>query len=296
MADDRKMVSTELVRSLIAAQFPHWADLTVTPIVPGGWDHFSFRLGEDMLIRLPSAHGYSAQVQKEQTFLPLLAPHLPLPIPKAIALGKASADFPYAFGIYGWLEGETAERSQIDDPCRFAKDLGSFLTALYKIDASNGPEAGPHNFYRGGPLTMYNGETRTAIATLEDRIDAKSATAIWQAALSSQWRKPAVWLHGDIAAGNLLVRNGALSAVIDFGLISIGDPACDLAIAWTFFNDDSRRSFHAALPLDRQTWQRGRGWALWKCLITLEKLYGENIAAMDQHLQILDTIIQNELG
>ncbi|OLP45644.1 aminoglycoside phosphotransferase family protein [Rhizobium oryziradicis] len=292
MADDRKMVSTELVRSLIGAQFPQWADFTITPIVPGGWNNCSFRLGDTMVIRLPSAERYSAQVQKEQTFLPRLAPHLPLPIPEAIALGQASADFPHPFGIYGWIEGETAEHGKIDDPCRFAEDLAGFLAALYTLDASNGPEAGPHNFYRGGALSTYDRETRTAIATLKNKIDAKAATAIWETALSSQWRKPAVWLHGDIAAGNLLVNNGKLSAVIDFGSMGIGDPACDLAIAWTFFNDDSRRHFHAALPLDRETWQRGRGWALWKCLITLEKSDRDN----DPQLQILDTIIQNELG
>lgn len=295
MVDDRKMVSTELVRGLIAAQFPHWADLTITPIAPGGWDNCSFRLGDSMVVRLPSAAGYAAQVQKEQTFLPRLAPHLPLPIPEAIALGQASADFPHPFGIYGWIEGETAEHGKIDDLCRFAEDLAGFLTALYTLDASNGPEAGPHNFYRGSALSTYDLETRTAITTLKDRIDAKAATAIWEVALSSQWSRPAVWLHGDIAAGNLLVNNGKLSAVIDFGSMGIGDPACDLAIAWTFLGHDSRQRFHAALPLDRETWQRGRGWALWKSLITLEAGCN-NADGTDPQFKILETIVQNGLG
>ena len=289
------MLSGDLVRSLIAAQFPQWADLSVTPIVPGGWDHFSFRLGDRMVIRLPSAAGYAAQVQKEQIYLPYLAPRLPLPIPDASALGAASADFPHPFGIYGWLEGETTERCKIDDPCRFAEDLAGFLSALYKIDASNGPEAGPHNFYRGGSLVRYDLETRKAIAALKDRIDAEAASKIWEAALSSQWQSPAVWLHGDIAPGNLLITNGALSAVIDFGLMGIGDPACDLAIAWTFLEDNSRRRFHEALPLDRETWQRGRGWALWKCLITLEAAR-DKVDDTDPQFTILETIIHNGLG
>lgn len=296
MTDDRRTLSIELVCTLIADQFPQWADLPITPIIPGGWNNRSFRLGDTMTIRLPSAERYAAQVEKEQHFLPYLAPHLPLPIPPAIALGKPGTDYPWPFGIYGWIDGDTAEHGGIDDPIQFAQDLANFLNALYKVDIGDGPVAGPHNFYRGGLLAVYNDETRDAIANLSDKINTETATAIWDIALESHWSGPAVWLHGDIAPGNLLVQNGKLSAVIDFGSMGIGDPACDLAIAWMFLEGDSRQAFRTGLPLDTETWQRGRGWALWKTLITLEKLYRDGTEETGKQHQILRNILEHDLN
>jgi aminoglycoside phosphotransferase (APT) family kinase protein len=298
VTDDRPAISIELVRKLIANQFPQWADLPVAQIIPGGWDHRNFRLGETMVVRLPSAEPYAAQVQKEHKFLPGFARHLPLPIPEVIALGQASGDFPWPFGIYGWLEGDiaTGEKDNFDDLSRFAQDLALFLTALNAMDATDGPKAGAHNFFRGGPLAIYDRETRAAIANLSDTIDAPAVTALWQTCLSSPWTGPDVWLHGDIAPGNLLVQNGKLSAVIDFGLMAIGDPACDLAIAWTFFDTRSRQQFFETLPHDRATRQRGRGWALWKALITLEKATRDGTENASQQLDLVHTILQNDPG
>lgn len=296
MADDTQTLSVELVRSLIADQFPQWAEMPITAILPGGWDNRSFRLGDTMLVRMPSAEHYVAQVHKEQSFLPILAPHLPLPIPRPIALGQPGHHYSWPFSIYDWQDGNTAELGKIDDMDRFAQDLAAFLSALYTIDASNGPEAGLHNFHRGGSLAVYDAEARTSITNLQDKINAKAATKIWDAALSSQWNEPAVWLHGDIAPGNLLVKTGKLCAVIDFGLMGIGDPSCDLVIAWTFFDLSSSKRFRNAFSFDDQTWQRARGWALWKCLITLEKQYREPcVDTADQHA-LLDIIISRDFG
>ena len=269
MRIDETNIDVALVRGLLAAQFPQWADLPITPAVPQGWDNRTFRLGKCMTARLPSAERYAAQVEKEHRWLPRLAPHLPLPIPVPLARGAPAGAYPWPWSVYRWIEGETATAGRIADPHRFAAALARFLTALQRIDPTNGPPPGPHNFFRGGPLKVYDAETRQAITALEDEIDTGAVTAVWEAALASTWHGPPVWVHGDIAAGNLLVEDGRLSAVLDFGTSGVGDPSCDLAIAWTLFGDESREAFRAALGLDGATWARGRGWTLWKALITL---------------------------
>jgi len=261
-------IDAALVRRLIAAQFPHWAGLPVEPVEPGGWDNRTFRLGDDMLVRLPSAAGYVAQVEKEQRWLPHLAPLLPLPIPAPLARGAPSEFYPWPWSVYGWLHGQPAELDRIADLPVFARSLAGFLTALYRIDASGGPPAGQHNFHRGGRLAVYDEQTRAALSALAGRIDADAAADVWAGALASRWEQKPVWVHGDIAWGNLLVEDGQLCGVIDFGSSAVGDPACDLAIAWTAFSGASRQAFRDALALDEATWARGRGWALWKALIT----------------------------
>jgi aminoglycoside phosphotransferase (APT) family kinase protein len=260
-------------------------------VVSGGWDNRTFRLGEAMAVRLPSAERYAAQVAKEQLWLPRLAPHLPLPIPAPLAVGAPGEGYPWPWSVNRWLEGEPAESAPIADRVGFAAELAGFLTALQAVDAADGPAAGPHSFWRGGPLATYDGETRGAIAALAGRIDAAGATEAWEAALAAEWRGPAVWFHGDVAAGNLLVRDGRLAAVIDFGCAGVGDPACDLAIAWTFFAGESRAAFAEALPLDPATWARGRGWTLWKALIVLAAAPGANPAGVETCPRIIEAVI-----
>lgn len=222
-----------------------------------------------MTVRLPSCPDYAEQVEKEQYWLPKLAPYLPLPIATPIAMGKSDVNYPLPWSIYKWLEGEAATTGQISDLYQFARDLAKFLATLQQCDTTEGPVAGTHNFYRGGDLAVYDSETRAAINTLEDRGDVQAITTLWDEALASAWKRPPVWVHGDIATGNLLVKDGILSAVIDFGQLGIGDPACDLVIAWTFFTEKSREVFRASLPFDQATWTRACGWALWKALCSV---------------------------
>lgn len=263
-------IDVSLVRRLLV-QFPQWADLPVKRVEFDGWDNTTFRLGEDLSVRLPSAQAYAGQVEKEHRWLPRLAALLPLSIPVPLAMGVPANGYPWHWSVYRWLEGENATIKSIADLQQFATTLAQFLAALQRIDPADGPPPGQHNFFRGGPLTTYDSETRDAIATLRGRIDADAVTAVWEAALRATWHGPPVWLHGDVSAGNLLVEKGRLNAVIDFGCTAVGDPACDLTIAWTLLSGESRDAFRAALPLDRATWARGRGWALWKGLITLVK-------------------------
>jgi aminoglycoside phosphotransferase (APT) family kinase protein len=263
------MIDVALAERLVAAQFPQWGHLPVTPVEVSGWDNRSFRLGDEMVVRLPSAEGYVPQVDKEQRWLPVLAPHLPLPIPVPLARGVPAEGYPFPWSVYGWLDGENARLELIDDPVAFAVALARFLAAMQRIDPSGGPPAGPHSFFRGGPLETYDAETRRTIEALHGQIAGDAATAVWEAALAARWHGPPAWFHGDVAAGNLLVDGGRLTAVIDFGCCGVGDPACDVTIAWTLLSGESRDAFRAALPVDSATWTRGRGWALWKSLITL---------------------------
>jgi aminoglycoside phosphotransferase (APT) family kinase protein len=268
---NKARITSALVSRLVATQFPQWAELPVTPMEVDGWDNTTFRLGEELSVRLPSDDPYVAQVDKEHQWLPILAPQLPLPIPEPVAIGAPQLGFPRPWSVYRWLPGERATVERVADLVTFAADLADFLGDLYRIDPAGGPLPGKHNFFRGGPLTTYDGEAREALLVLEGEIDIGAATEVWEAALATTWHGPAVWIHGDIAASNLLVVDGRLSAVIDFGCSAVGDPACDLTIAWTFFFGDSREALRNRLSLDRGAWARGRGWALWKAMITLVK-------------------------
>jgi len=284
-------ITVALVRRLISAQFPQWAGLPIQPVKWDGWDNRTFHLGADMSVRLPSAQGYAAQVAKEQHWLPRLAPLLPLPIPVPLALGVPSAEYPWPWSVYRWLDGEPATIAPHTDLRQFATTLAQFLTALQRIDPTGGPPPGPHNFYRGGPLTVYNADTRQAIAALASRIDTEAVTAVWEAALQATWPGPPVWVHGDMAVGNLLVQEGRLSAIIDFGCSGVGDPACDLVIAWTFLSGESRAVFRAGVSVERAAWARGRGWTLWKALITLAGSLDTNPLKAAEARRVIDEVL-----
>lgn len=266
---DRGEITAEVAARLVAGQFPRWAGLPVVPVKINGWDNTTFRLGAELSVRLPSGGRYAAQVGKEHRWLPVLARHLPLPIPEPVALGRPGDGFPWPWSVYRWLAGEPAGEAEVADLAGFASVLAGFLTALQAVDASDGPPPGEHSCFRGAPLTTWDEQTRRLIRLVAGDIDAEAATGVWDAALASTWQRPPVWVHGDVTASNLLVADGALHAVIDFGCTAVGDPACDLVMEWTFFTGDSAEVFRRGLPLDEATWARGRGWALWKALLTL---------------------------
>lgn len=289
-------IDVSLVERLVAAQFPHWADLPVRPVALGGWDNRTFHLGDEMSVRLPSAERYVAQVGKEQRFLPVLGAHLPLPIPAPLAIGRPGEGYPWPWSVYRWIDGDPATRERIADMAGFAEDLADFLIALWKIDASDGPAAGTHNFHRGGSLSVYDEETRRSIDSLAGELDVPLITEIWERALASTWDRKPVWVHGDVAEGNLLVRDGRLSAVIDFGSSGVGDPACDLVISWTLFDEPAARAFRERVALDRETWERARGWCLWKALITVAGAPGTNPLAVDRHRRWIGRIVSDHPG
>ena len=284
----------ELVRRLIGAQFPQWAGLPVRPVPVDGWDHRSFRLGDTMLVRLPSAAAYAGQVEHEHRWLPGFAPLLPLAIPEPLGLGRPAEGYPLAWSVYRWIEGETAAAARVADMQAFTAALGRFLGALQRIDAAGGPEPGARNFHRGGTLAAYDAEAREAIRRLSPTIDAFTATSLWDAAVRTTWQRDPVWVHGDVSAGNLLVRDGELAAVIDFGQLAVGDPACDLAIAWSFLDPRSRAVFRSALALDAGTWLRGRAWALWKAATVSAGLADTNAVEKAQASRTLEAVLGSD--
>jgi aminoglycoside phosphotransferase (APT) family kinase protein len=285
-------ITVDVVSALLREQFPEWAELQVRSVEVDGNDNTSFRLGDDLVVRLPSHERYVLGVEKEHRWLPVLARELPLPIPEPVAKGRPSSGvFPRVWSIYRWLDGETAGGNPPTDRTAFAIDVATFLAALYSIDATGGPEAGEQSFWRGAPLIRYDDQTRKAIADLGETIDARAATAVWDAALDAPYRGEPVWVHGDVAANNLLVRDGRLCAVIDFGTSAVGDPACDTVLAWTFLEGKSRQAFREHLPVDHATWVRGRGWAIWKALITLAWNPHSNPAFTNECRQVLADVI-----
>lgn len=294
----RKIYSLSLpqMKRLIQEQFPQWAMLEIVPVAQSGWDNRTFRLGNELLIRMPSAQEYVNQVEKEQRWLPQLAPYLPLQIPPVVAKGEAGGEYPWPWSIYGWLEGEPASVATQLDLESIAYSLAIFLRALQQIDATGGPHAGEDNFYRGGALSVYDEQMHQALALLKDKIDTVSAQRIWEKAQASTWKHSPVWVHGDISRGNLLVQNGRLSAVIDFGQLAVGDPACDLAIAWILFKGASRTVFCRTLPLDEDTWVRGKAWALWKAVIVAAGLVGSNAPEALDCWQIIKEILEDSTG
>lgn len=270
MHADELDIDTGLVRRLVAAQFPQWAELPLTPVEPRGTDNALYRLGEDMVTRLPTRKRTSATLKKERRWLPELAPHLPLAVPLPLADGMPSEEYPLEWAIYRWLEGVNATEERVTDPKRLGIDLAEFVGALQQIDAADGPPPGPHNFGRGAPLSTRDKPTRTAILSLGDSVDTTAVTTAWEAALAApEWGRPPVWVHGDLDARNMLVAQGRLTAVVDFGCLGVGDPACDVMVAWKVLSADTRGAFRDALSVDDATWARARGWALSQALIAL---------------------------
>lgn len=270
MPADEVETDVALVGRLLASQFPEWAGLPVEPVPFFGTDNAIYRLGSDMAVRLPRREKNTLQLEKERRWLPRLAPLLPLAIPAPLANGKPAETFPFEWSVYRWLEGETATSERIADLAQAAADLAGFIAALQRVDPTDGPPPGEHNSFRGVPLATRDEATRAAIASLGATIDADAVTGAWEAALSApEWNRPPVWVHGDLDARNLLVERGRLSAVIDFGCLGVGDPACDVMVAWKVLSAHTRESFRTALSVDEATWARSRGWALSQALIAL---------------------------
>ncbi|WP_114854708.1 aminoglycoside phosphotransferase family protein [Brachybacterium sp. YJGR34] len=269
-------ITPELVRTLVAEQFPEWHDLPVRPVARQGWDNRTFRLGDELVVRLPSAEGYVAAVAKEDQYLPRLAEHLPLAVPTPVATGQPATDYPFPWSVRRWLPGVTVEEATDIDRPRLARDLGTFLVALRHAPTRPGPAAGAHSHYRGCHPSVYGHEVEQALERFGDAVDAASCRRVWAEAVRSAWSDTPAWCHGDIAVGNLLTTDGALSAVIDFGGCCVGDPACDLVMAWTYFTAEERAAFREAVGLSADTWRRARGWALWKELVTMPKPSGSS--------------------
>jgi aminoglycoside phosphotransferase (APT) family kinase protein len=281
----------ELVRGLLEAQQPQWAELPIERVPSTGTANAMFRLGDDMVARLPLRPSSVPPFVTEHRWLPVLAPHLPLTVPVPLAKGEPTPDFRWPWSVLPWLDGEDATVADVD-LARAARDLAALIAALQSVDTTGGPRSGVAYCFRGVPLALRDRETRQSIAASGELFDTDAATLEWERALRApEWDREPVWVHGDIAAGNLLVQDGRLSAVIDWGTLAVGDPACDLIVAWELLDADAREILRTQLDVDDATWARGRGWALSTAVMALPYYQHTNPFMADQARHKLSALL-----
>jgi aminoglycoside phosphotransferase (APT) family kinase protein len=258
MHDDEVETDADLVRRLLATQHPQWADRPITRVESAGTDNALYRLGDDLAVRLPRIHWSVDFVVKEQTWLPVLASHLPLAVPVPVAAGAPQDEFPYPWGVVQWIDGDLATLDRLDDPVHAACDLARFVRALRGVDATGGP-----HHHRGYPVRLADETLRRSVAGLRGEVDGVALIDAWERVLDvADYDGPPVWFHGDLAYLNLLATDGRLRAVIDWGTCGVGDPAIDMIVAWSLFPSAARAAYRDALDVDDATWERGKGWAL----------------------------------
>jgi len=289
---NQEHIDTRLASKLICSQFSQWAHLPIKPVERSGWDNRTFRLGEQFLIRMPSAKSYAPQVDKEQLWLPYFTTELKTITPTVKALGQPEFGYPWRWSVYEWIAGQDALDSTKSRTTEFAFAVARFLNEYHQLHNNDGPPAGTHNYFRGGELLEYDSDTRRYVKQLSTDINAQQALSAWELALVSRWDQPPVWLHGDLEASNILITASNQIAVIDFGNCAVGDPACDLVMAWSFFNDEQRNCFRTQVNIDAETWNRGRGWALWKALFRMN----ENNDPQNEQYQAAKRVLERTLA
>jgi aminoglycoside phosphotransferase (APT) family kinase protein len=267
MHADELEIGEPLVRCLLADQFPELADLPLRRIEPVGTVNAIFRLGNELSVRLERRKGRTEPGGKEIDWLPQLAPLLPVQIPVPVAQGRPSADYPWFWDVYTWVEGDTVPVEEID-AIQAARDLAGLIGALQRVEPAGAPPG------RGIPLAERDREIQYWLARFDGDVRVQ---AEWERALAEPpWHGPPVWHHGDLDVRNWLVRDGRISGVIDWGSMGIGDPACDVMVAWKLHSIAARDAFRDALRPDDATWERARGWALSQAVAALAYYTPEN--------------------
>jgi aminoglycoside phosphotransferase (APT) family kinase protein len=258
MHENEVNIDADLARRLLLSQYPQWAALPMERVRSAGTDNAIYRLGDHLAMRLPRIGWAVDIVAKEQQWIPVLAPHVPLAVPLPVAVGQPEEVFPYPWGVAQWLPGELANLKRLDDPVQAAFDLAAFVRALQTVDATAGP-----THQRGLPVRLCDQMVRMGIAGLRGEVDADAVTEAWTRVMAApDYDGPPVWFHGDLSYLNLLAQDGELSAVLDWGTCGVGDPAIDTIIAWSLFPSDARQAYRDALAIDDATWERGKGWVL----------------------------------
>jgi aminoglycoside phosphotransferase (APT) family kinase protein len=258
--DDEVPIDARLARRLLMAQLPRYADLPVERVPSGGTENAVFRLGADLALRMPLTPGAVGGLLKEVRWLPVVAPHLTLAVPEVVATGDPGEGYPFPWAVVRWLAGEDALVGNIDSLHDMARTLGGFVAELQAIDMTDAPPPGSEGFVRGGPLVARDAAFRTALARCDDLFDVERVAQIWDDALAApDWDGAPVWLHADLMPSNLLLRDGRLVGVLDFGAMATGDPAYDVTPAWSLFETDHRQAFREIVGADDATWRRARG-------------------------------------
>lgn len=268
--DDEVHVDTRLVRALLEEQMPRHAGLPLHRVAAGGTDNAVFRLGDDLAVRLP-VHAVSVEpLRKEIRWLPVLAPHLSLPVPEVMSVGEPTEHYPFPWAVVRWLPGTDALHGAIDSMRDAAATLGRFVAELHKVPVDQAPHRGTEGFHRGGPLSDREETFRDSLARCDGLLDVPAAGAVWDDALAAPpWHGEPVWLHTDLIPGNLLVRDGRVAAVLDFGALSVGDPAYDVTPAWFVLDREARPVFRELVGVGDATWRRARGLVVSQAVIAL---------------------------
>lgn len=262
-ADEIEM-DAGLVHTLLAEQFPQFACRPLKLVRSTGTVNAIYRLGEDLYVRLPRSAAWTRDIEHEWTWLPKIAPHVSLQIPEPVVKGQPTQSYPFHWALYRWIEGQSYHDDLIRDECQAAEDLANFIQELRRIDLTEAPRAGRR------ALIELDDMTRSAIQSAAGAIDQAAVTAAWQDVLQAPaWDGQPVWIHADLLRSNLLVREGRLCAVIDFGSAGVGDPAFDAVPAWSVFSPNGREAFRKALQIDEGSWSRGRGYALHQALLII---------------------------
>jgi aminoglycoside phosphotransferase (APT) family kinase protein len=283
----------ELARGLVATQFPGWSDLAIRRVQAASTDNDMYRLGDRLAVRLPRRESAVAPIDKEHTWLSRLAPCLPVAIPTPVAKGAPGLGFPYPWGVVRWIEGEPLGAAPITE-AGIARDLARFIAALHEIDAAGGPSPGAHNFWRGAPLRAFDPELRRRFEWLSDLDDIGAIVAAWERGLDTPARAgPATWIHGDLKSANLLLRGRRLGGVLDWSAAGVGDPAVDVAVAWTLLAGDARAAFRETLGVDEAVWARGRAWALIEGVLGLSYYRGRNDELAVAGRYVIDAVLDD---
>lgn len=297
MHPDEIPTSVDLVRDLVATQFPQWAALPIERVASGGTVNAIYRIGDDVYARLPLREAGASQIHKEHKWLPRLAPHLPLAVPAPLALGQPTDDYPIAWAIYPWLPGEIATLEAPSNPTEVVRSLATFIRALQAIDTTGAPVPSAHNYGRGVPLATRDQATRNAIAQSETLVNTTAVEAAWTAdSRAPTYEGAPVWIHGDLKSDNLLTLDSHLTAVIDWGALAIGDPAVDLLPAWELPTPQARATLRTTLAVDDPTWTRGRAWALSVAIIALPYYIDTNPTMVRYARTLLDNVLADHAG
>lgn len=270
MHENEIITDAALVRRLVAARFPQWAGLPIRRLTTHGTDNAMYRLGADMVVRMPKIDWAVDGIAREQRWLPLLNPYLPVSIPEPLAAVEPMDDYPYPWSVTTWVPGHNPVVGAISDPHGLARDIAAFIRAMQQVDLPDGPPTGK-------TLRERDPQVRSDIDALRDEIDADAVTAIWEEALALPEADEAVWAHADVAPGNLLIVDGRLTGVIDFTGVGIGDPSIDMQVAWNLLPPEARPTLRDALGVDDATWLRARARALAQALVQLPYYKETNI-------------------
>lgn len=286
MHENEISIDTDLVQRLLVGQFPHLAERPLDLVRSTGTVNALYRLGHDLYVRLPRMGEWADSLDREWVWLRKLAPKISLEIPQPVALGKPSEYFPYSWAIYHWIEGTPYQSKENLDETQTARDLANFIKELRGVDKQNAPRGGR------APLIKLDAETCSAIKSIGMQENVDALIDIWNFSLKAKlWKNAPVWIHGDLIKPNLLVREGQIKAIIDFGSVGIGDPAADIVPAWSVFNSVGRKAFRQELDVDDDTWYRARGYALHQAVMIIPYYSGTNPAFVSMAKDTIDQIL-----